>query len=148
MRIIKYLVVHCTATLQTATVENIQRYWRQNLHWKNPGYHIIVKPDGELIHLADAETICNGVAGHNSNSLHISYIGGVDAFGKPTDTRTPEQKAAIIRQLKMWRAMYPGAKILGHRDFSPDKNGNGKVDSWERIKECPCFDAIPEYAGI
>jgi N-acetyl-anhydromuramyl-L-alanine amidase AmpD len=37
---------------------------------------------------------------------------------------------------------YPAAKIQGHRDFSPDKNRNGKVDPWERIKECPCFDAI------
>ena len=35
--------------------------------------------------------------------------------------------------------------ILGHRDFSNDKDGSGVIESWERIKECPCFDAIPEY---
>ena len=28
------------------------------------------------------------------------------------------------------------------------QNHNGRVDSWERIKECPCFDAIEEYQDI
>ena len=35
--------------------------------------------------------------------------------------------------------------IVGHRDFSPDKDKNGIIASWERIKECPCFDPILEY---
>ena len=27
-------------------------------------------------------------------------------------------------------------------------NHNGRIDTWERIKECPCFDAIDEYSGV
>ena len=38
--------------------------------------------------------------------------------------------------------------IKGHRDVSPDKNKNGIIESWERIKECPSFDAIPEYKNL
>src|SRR3990170_2200908 len=30
-REIKYIVIHTTATHQTATVENIQRYWKESL---------------------------------------------------------------------------------------------------------------------
>ena len=44
--------------------------------------------------------------------------------------------------------IWPRAKICGHRDFSPDKNGNGVIDPWEYIKACPCFDARHEYAYI
>ena len=67
---------------------------------------------------------------------------------KAIDNRTEEQKAGLRQLLKELRQRYPDAKIMGHRDISPDKNHNGVVDPWERIKECPCFDAIPEYADI
>ena len=40
---------------------------------------------------------------------------------------------------------YPDAKVVGHRDLSPDTNYNGIVDPWERIKECPCFEVIEEF---
>ena len=58
------------------------------------------------------------------------------------------QSWSVDALLKELRNRYPEAKIMGHRDISPDKNHNGVVDPWERIKECPCFDAIPEYADI
>lgn len=148
MRYINYLVVHCTATPQTATIESIQSYWRNVLEWHSPGYHYIILPDGKAVQLLSLDKPSNGVAGHNLHSVHISYVGGVDTKGKAIDNRTPEQKAAIRELLQELRGKFPKAKIQGHRDFSKDKNGNGKVDSWERIKECPCFDAIPEYKDI
>jgi N-acetylmuramoyl-L-alanine amidase len=148
VRVINKLVAHCTATLQTATVESLQRYWREKMKWTNPGYHYVILPDGTYRSLQDISKPSNGVAGHNIDSIHISYIGGVDAKGKAIDNRTPAQKETMRRLFTELKAKFPSAKILGHRDFSPDKNGNGKVDYWERVKECPCFDAIPEYANI
>jgi N-acetylmuramoyl-L-alanine amidase len=139
MRNIKYLVVHCTATPQSTTIDSIQNYWRTNLKWKSPGYHKIVKANGEVITLADDEAICNGVAGYNSLSLHASYIGGIDSRGNPLDNRTQGQKDALSQVLHAWRAKYPNAKIQGHRDFL--KRGV----NW---KECPSFDAKTEYAHI
>ena len=52
--------------------------------------------------------------------------------------------------LKKLAAKYhlPKGSIKGHRDTSPDKNHNGKIDKWEWVKECPSFDAKTEYAGI
>jgi len=136
MRKIKYIVVHCTATPQTATIQSIQRYWKKELGWKNPGYHFIVLPDGTIQNLLPIERISNGVAGYNALSIHISYIGGVDEKGRAADNRTIAQKAAIISKLKQLRTQFPNAIIQGHRDFKGVK------------KSCPSFNAIPEYSTI
>lgn len=138
MRAIKYLVVHCTATPQNTSVASILNYWRKELGWRKPGYHVIIRPDGSVQELLPISEISNGVAGFNSNSIHVAYIGGITGTfpGTPKDTRTPEQRATILRYLKKWKAMFPHAKIQGHRDFPNVK------------KDCPSFNAIPEYAGI
>lgn len=143
MRNIKYIVVHCTASSPTATPEKIQNYWKEHLGWKNPGYHILVGRKGELHRMLSDEGVSNGVGGgYNTPSLNISYIGGIDANGKAIDNRTPEQKEAIIKQLKEWKKSYPTAEILGHRDFWFKYKYSGAR------KACPCFDAIIEYANI
>ena len=140
MREIKHIVIHCTATPQTATVAGIQRYWREVLKWKSPGYHVIIDKDGFMNRLAFDEQICNGVAGFNKNSLHVSYIGGVDANGKPIDNRTDAQKETLLYMVKRWAAKYPAAKIMGHRDFSRDLNRDGILQPPEWAKACPSFD--------
>lgn len=153
MRNIKKIFIHCTAGY--GNVESLKRYWK-SIGWKNPGYHRVVAQDGEVFCLADYEQVTNGVKYHNSTSIHISYIGGVskENYNVAKDTRTDKQKEAILCEidnalnfLKDYQEI-SDIKILGHRDISPDKNLNGKVDSWERIKECPSFDAIEEYAHI
>ena len=128
MREINYLVVHCTATQPDAKIENIQNYWRKNLGWKSPGYHYIIKADGEIVPLLSIDRVSNGVAGYNSQIINISYIGGIDKSGKPKDTRTEEQKSSILKLLKDLKKRFPSAKIQGHRDFP-------KV-----AKACPSFD--------
>lgn len=128
MRVIKYIVLHCTATSQQATVSAIQKYWKETLGWKDPGYHHIIKPDGEIVDLQPISKPSNGVAGYNANSIHISYIGGIDSKGKGLDNRTLTQKISMMVLLKKYKGMFPNAKILGHRDF-PNVQ-----------KECPSFD--------
>jgi N-acetylmuramoyl-L-alanine amidase len=39
---------------------------------------------------------------------------------------------------------YPEARVVGHRDLSPDINGNGEVEPIEWTKECPCFKVREE----
>jgi N-acetylmuramoyl-L-alanine amidase len=140
MRTIKYLVVHCTATSPYAQIEAIQAYWKLQLGWKNPGYHYIIKRNGEVVCLNSEENISNGVAGYNKNAIHISYIGGIDKDSKPVDNRTDEQKRAMYNLLIELSDKYKDATILGHRDFSPDKDGDGKIEYYEFIKACPAFD--------
>lgn len=136
-RKITHLVVHCTATPANATVDSIQRYWRDSLKWKSPGYHKIIDANGQILTLADDGQVCNGVAGHNGTSLHVSYIGGIKMpSGSLLDTRTFAQKSSLITVLAEWKALYPHAKICGHRDFPGVK------------KACPSFDAVAEYARL
>lgn len=149
MRQINNIVIHCTAGSQKQTAADIVRYHRTQLGWKAPGYHYIIEPDGRIVNTLVEASISNGAKGHNSDSINIAYIGGVDANGKGIDNRTQAQKDAIVRLLRELRTRYPHARILGHRDIaSRDSNHNGIIDPWERVKECPCFDAIPEYKDI
>lgn len=147
MRQIERIFVHCTAGSQRQTLADLQNEFRRK-GWKNPGYHYVIFPDGTVHQLADDAVVANGVKGYNARGLHVAYVGGIDAAGRPVDNRTPAQKEALIRVLRMLHRRYPAAQILGHRDISPDKNHNGIVDPWERIKECPCFDAKVEFKGI
>lgn len=126
-RKLKYLVMHCTATVQTAKVASIINYWKNTMKWKSPGYHIIIKPTGEYTILSDLQDITNGVAGYNSQSIHISYIGGVDEMGRGIDNRTQEQKDTInYFQGKIQQRF--NLELKGHRDFP------------NVAKECPSYN--------
>ena len=148
------IAIHCTAG--HGDIASIRRFWR-SMGWRTDGYHIFVDYDGSLNQLVPFNLPSNGVKGFNGSIINISYRGGVDKnnVNKAVDTRTPQQKEgikrAILRALQ-WIEDTGGniskIKIRGHRDFSPDKNGNGVIEAWERIKECPSFDAIPEYKSL
>ena len=147
MRQIKYIAVHCTAGSQKQSIEDLRAEFRRK-GWKKPGYHFVVKPDGGIVQMLDEEEVSNGVKGYNSVIINVAYIGGIDAQGKATDNRTEAQKQSLENLLRILRGKYPKAVIQGHRDFSPDLNGNGKIEKCEWIKACPCFDAKEEYAHI
>ncbi len=132
MREIRFICLHCTATPQTTSVTSILNFWKNVLHWINPGYHYLINPDGSVRNLQLIEKPSNGVAGHNANSIHISYIGGVDKNNKPLDNRTDAQVQAQIDLIKYLKKKFPDAKILGHRDFLKKGSSN-----W---KDCPSFD--------
>jgi N-acetyl-anhydromuramyl-L-alanine amidase AmpD len=61
------------------------------------------------------------------------------------DTRTRKQKRALHNLIYSLVMEYPIKEIIGHRDASPDLNGDGKITSNEWIKMCPCFDVRAEY---
>lgn len=144
MRKIERIFVHCTASNQNATVNDIKAEFKRK-GWKNPGYHYLIDKDGVIHQLLDDSKVSNGVKGYNSTSINVAYIGGIDSSGKGVDNRTEQQKKSLRSLLKVLHSRYPDVQIMGHRDISPDTNGNGIVDPWERIKECPCFNAMDEY---
>ena len=167
---IEYIVIHCSAGF--GLIPAIENYWYKTLKWKSAGYHIIIYPDGTRwyitkdntystdIKLWFPEKVTNGVLGWNDKCLHVCYIGGVEKVNNKwiaKDTRTEEQKAGIIYSIiECFNWLQEEGidtatntiNIVGHRDFSDDKNGNGVIESWERIKECPSFEAIPCYEWI
>lgn len=147
-REIKYIVVHCSGTNKRATVDSMKRYWKNNLGWKYPGYHDVVGIDGTVTHILDYDTASNGVKGFNSISINVCYIGGLNVVGRASDTRTDEQKKALLELLTNLKRVYPQAIIKGHRDFSPDLNMNGVIEECEYMKDCPGFNAMEEYKNV
>lgn len=155
-RTITDLIVHCTATKPGAkvNVDIIDGWHKERGFKKQPksgricGYHFVVLPDGTIETGRFLSEIGAHVSGQNSRSIGICYVGGLDANGKAADTRTPEQKEALLWLLMRLVVMFPDATIKGHRDYSPDLNGDGIIEPWEYIKECPCFNAAIEYSNI
>lgn len=147
MRSIDKIIVHCTAGSQKQTEADLKAEFKRK-GWKSPGYHFVIFPDGRIVKMLDESQVSNGVKGYNAHSINVAYVGGIDSNGKAVDNRTQEQKNALMRLLMQLKRTYSDAKIMGHRDLSPDLNGNGIVDPWERVKECPCFDAITEYLSV
>jgi N-acetylmuramoyl-L-alanine amidase len=141
MRHIKYIVVHCTATPTATTIDSMKRFWKDVKGWGDtPGYHYVIKRNGEIVQLLDENINSNGVYMHNSECLNISYIGGIDKDGKPVDNRTPQQKQAMFDLVVKLLGKYKRADALGHRDFA------------NVHKACPCFDVkewlknyVPEF---
>ena len=133
---VKYIVVHCTAGSQSATWKDIQREFYLVKYWKRPGYHAVIDAAGIPWSLYPLDMEVNGVRGYNHCSVHVAWIGGADGV----DNRTEKQKRTLANLLKVWRGQFPEAKIVGHRDLSPDLNGDGAIQPCEWIKVCPCFD--------
>jgi N-acetylmuramoyl-L-alanine amidase len=141
MRRIEYIVIHCTATPHNTKIDSIKNYWKNVLKWQNVGYHYIIEANGNVVKLSDIENPTNGVAGYNTKSIHISYIGGVDKNGKPVDNRTDAQKKALIETIKKVRN-----EVVLKQRFFPIIQGH--TDFPNVSKACPCFDAKEEYKNI
>lgn len=133
MRDIKYIVVHCSDTPKNTTVESILRFWKIHWGWKSPGYHYIIKQDGEIVQLLDEELISNGVLGFNKNCVNVCYIGGKKKDGTHGDTRTPAQENALFDKIVELTEKYPNAIVKGHGEF-PNQEGrtcpNFNVREW------------------
>lgn len=120
------------------------------------GYNYVVRIDGTVetgrsLQIDGAHCNSKGFSGvsYNKHSIGICYVGGLDKNKKPADTRTPEQKKALRELISKLLKEYPDIKeIIGHRDTSPDLNGNGEIEPSEYIKACPCFDAKEEYKDL
>ena len=148
-RHIDLIVIHCTASRcdRRLSPADLDRIHRQR-GFICCGYHYYVTTDGIVHRMRPADLAGAHAKGHNLNSIGIAYEGGLLPDGTPADTRTPAQRAALLRLLPRLKSLYPAARIRGHRDLSPDLNGNGIIEPSEWVKLCPCFDASREYADM
>ena len=133
MRAINKIIVHCTATPEgrIVTVADVDK-WHKERGWSGIGYHYLIGLKGEIWKGRPEWKIGAHTVGENANSIGIAYAGGMTKdMKKAKDTRTPEQKAALLKLINDLKSRYHGAKVYGHRDFAK--------------KECPSFDAKNEY---
>ena len=133
MRYISEIIIHTSATKEglNFNVNDIRR-WHKAQGWKDVGYHYIITLDGTIEQGRALEEIGSHCKGHNSHSIGICYIGGLDKNGKPKDTRTTEQKAALYTLLNKLCERFPDDLIYGHNDLNKGKS-------------CPCFDVQKEF---
>lgn len=141
MRKIDSIIVHCSATKagQDFTAADIDR-WHRERGFNGIGYHYVVCLDGRLERGRDISLMGAHCKGWNEHSIGICYIGGLDKNGYPADTRTNAQKRVLYQLIIDLQKEYDILQILGHRDTSLDLNGDGVIEPYEYIKDCPCFD--------
>lgn len=146
MRKINLIVVHCSATRTGTTLSPSQLDEMHRLRgFDGMGYHYYIRRDGTLVTGRSEERMGAHVRGYNAYSIGICYEGGLDAAGNPKDTRTAQQRVRLRSLIEKLVMRYPLARVRGHRDLSPDVDGNGRIDSNEWIKMCPCFEIRDEY---
>lgn len=150
MRKITLIIIHCSATRCTNRYPFSQCRRDHIAHnkWRDIGYHYYIERDGTVFNGRPESAVGAHCKNHNAHSIGICYEGGLDPSGRPADTRTDAQKRSLLSLLHSLRTRYPRALILGHRDLSPDLDGNGIITPGEYIKACPCFDAGREYRDI
>lgn len=123
MRKISKIIIHCTATPEGKdfSVDDIRGWHRAN-GWIDIGYHYVVYRDG-TVHTGRPEATPGAhTTGHNSDSIGVCYVGGMDEqMKKAKDTRTPEQKSALRELVKRLLTEYPGSQVYGHSDFNTKK---------------------------
>ncbi len=163
-RLIKTIVIHCAATpngvdIKAKAIDDMhrQRGFHRDTQWLrafNPslkyiGYHFVIEVDGNIALGRSLEEIGAHVQGHNLNSIGICMIGtdsystaqwaslkqllitiACKVYGKPTNSI--KNALAIFKMI--------GIDVCGHRDLSPDLNGDGVIQKNEWLKTCPGFD--------
>lgn len=130
MRTINEIILHCSATPEGKdfTVEDIRR-WHLLRGFNDCGYHFVIYRDGSVHKGRPIEKVGAHCVKHNSKSIGISYIGGMDDKNiKPKDTRTPEQKESLFSLVNELMKKYniPIENIHAHYEFAN--------------KACPSFD--------
>ena len=145
MKTIDAIIIHCSATRagQDLRAKDIDRMHRAR-GFNQIGYNFVIDLDGTVengrpLSIDGAHCSTKGFSGlsYNKHSIGICYEGGLDADGRPADTRTPEQTEQFILLLMRMVKIFPGVRIRGHRDMP------GSIP-----KACPCFDAEREYRGL
>lgn len=138
-----YIVVHCSATKLDQDIGAAEiRAWHTSppRNWNDIGYHAVIRLDGRIEFGRHFDTQGAQVHGYNDRSLGVCLVGGLDEHGQPACTFNKHQLVSLGFTLSMLRRAYPEATVLGHRDLSPDVDGDGVVERSEWLKECPCLD--------
>lgn len=148
MRPINLLAVHCSATPAARDIGVAQiRAMHLQRGFNDVGYHYVIRRDGRVEKGRPDAVVGAHVQGHNARSIGICLIGGVKPDGKTAEANfTPAQYDSLEQLLRQLRKSWPKARICGHRDLSPDRDGDGVVEKHEWLKDCPCFDVAAWWA--
>lgn len=121
------IIVHCTSTPRgyDYRAKDIDQWHRAN-GWEGIGYHYVIDIDGTIEKGRSCKKNGAHCIGHNSKAIGIVYVGG-EYCGKYIDTRTPEQKKAMLTLIRVLQHAFdiPDSGVRVHNEFA--------------AKACPCF---------
>ena len=154
MTTIDAIIIHCSATKagQDLRAKDIDRMHRAR-GFNQIGYNFVIDlngivENGRPLSIDGAHCNTKGFSGlsYNKHSIGICYIGGLDANGKPADTRTEAQKNAL-RNLVAKLCKESGFNQIGY-NLVIDLNGIVENGRPLCIEACPCFDVRNEFSNF
>jgi len=172
-RTIDTIVIHCSAAPNGSkqTIEDIDaghkargfkrdRQATRNFNPQLPhiGYHFVITADGVLHTARGIEEVGAHVQGSNAKSIGVCMV-GTDEFSHAQWLALQNCMVALANRIsgktitllsvaatkQAFKDM--GIAIKGHRDYSPDLNGDGVIDRTEWIKICPGFSVAEWLRG-
>jgi N-acetylmuramoyl-L-alanine amidase len=128
MKNVKHIVVLCTETPQTATVQEVVKNWRKkgllNILYSQP---FLVKGDGELERLKhyyypDKKSPTEQIITPDEEGIYLVYIGGTDKDGNPSHNISQRQEEALFDKLVELSDKYPESAIIGIKELPGMEN--------------------------
>lgn len=134
------IVWHCSATPPSRNIHSadIDRMHKDR-GWDGIGYHLVISREGNIQWGENPRRMGAHAKGHNLVSFAVCMVGGVDEDGRPENNFTPEQWVTAALVYRFLCVVYPAAEHMGHRDLSEDRDGDGRIEAHEFMKDCPCF---------
>ena len=145
MRTITLIVLHCSGT-KTTQRYNFQQCKDDHLKrgYVDIGYHYLLRATARYMR----DDRC-GKRGRTARAItKTASASATRVASMRWDTRTKAQRQSMRALLERLVAQFPSAIILGHRDLSPDLDGDGHISPDEWTKQCPCFDALWDYENL
>ena len=137
MRNIDTIIIHCTATKagEDWDIDDVRRWHVAGNGWSDVGYHALIRLDGTIEYGRPIARQGAGVKGHNKNSLHVVYVGGLNADGKPQDTMTAAQVRSLYAYVHGVVTVLGAMELIGHNDLTDEK-------------ACPSFKVLQKFPSL
>lgn len=128
------IVLHCAATPEGRdySVEQIHKAHLAR-KFSGIGYHYVIYRDGTIHEGRPSWATGAHTSGYNSTSIGVCYVGGVASDGKTAkDTRTPQQKEALIELVKylMERYKVPLTSVKPHYAYAKKACPSFKIETF------------------
>jgi len=135
-RIVNEIIVHCSATKpsQDVSMETIRGWHVNDNNWSDIGYHWVIERNGTIKAGRPEERSGAHCKDHNSQSIGVCVVGGINDAGAPDANFALPQYASLKLVIDDIRMRHTITKLSGHRDYSS--------------KACPSFDVNAWYGEI
>ncbi len=162
--VVERIIIHCTGSRdgRRKPLEEIDRdhglrgfarrpQWRARMNPRllHIGYHWVIQPNGACHSGRHTSELGAHARGWNQRSLGVCIV-GTTRYTLGAWTALASQVAFLCAHFAVPLAPISGPRHIGvggHRDLSPDRDGDGRIEPDEWVKTCPGFDVADWLAG-